>query len=68
MYSIPAIACDAGGGLTVCPGIGVGGGCVFRIAPMIKNNVPMPIAEINSESLRPSDSTKKKMNMAVETT
>ncbi len=61
---------DAGGGLAggVPPGGTTGGGCVFRIAPIIKNSVPIPIAEINSDNFLPRDSTKKKMNSAVATT
>lgn len=44
------------------------GGCVLRSAPTMKNKVPIPIAEMNNESLRPSVSAKKKTKMAVATT
>lgn len=61
---MPAIARDAGGGL-----IALGsGGCVLRMAPIIKKSVPIPMAETNKEPLRPSVSTPKKMNIAVATT
>ena len=68
MYSIAAIACDAGDGLTACPGTGVGGGWVLRIEPMMKNNIPIPIAEMNSDNFRPRVSTKKKTKIAVAAT
>ena len=44
------------------------GGCVLRRAPMIKNIVPIPNAEISSDILRPRLSTRKKTKMAVATT
>lgn len=69
MYSIPAMAWAAGegaGGATF--GSVDGGGCVFKIAPMIKKSDPIPIADIKSESLRPRVSTPKNMKMAVATT
>lgn len=44
------------------------GGNDLSSAPMMKKSVPMPIAEMSSESLRPSDSTKPKMKIAVATT
>lgn len=40
----------------------------MRIAPIQKNRVPIPIAEINNDSLRPNDSTKKKMKRVVAAT
>ena len=46
----------------------VSGGCVFRSAPTMKNRVPIPIAEMNSDNLRPRVSTKKKTKMEVATT
>ena len=58
---------DAAGGAAFA-GRDAGGGWVFRIAPMMKNSVPMPNAEIIRDSLRPSVSTKKKTNIAVATT
>ena len=69
MYNIPAIACAAGEGAGAATFASVeGGGCVFKIAPMIKNSEPIPMAEMKSESLRPRVSTPKKMKMAVATT
>ena len=64
MYNIAAMAFDAGGGLPtrVC-----GGGNSLSSAPTMKNSVPMPIAEINSEYLRPSDSTRKNTKIVVAT-
>ena len=64
MYSIAAIALLAGGGFDAF----VGGGNTLSSAPMMKKSVPMPIAEMNSESLRPSESTRKNTNSAVATT
>jgi hypothetical protein len=49
-------------------GLGCGvdaGGCVLRMAPTMKNKVPIPNAEVNSEGLRPHASTKKKINIVV---
>ena len=43
----------------------VGGGWVFSRAPMMKKRVPIPIAEINKDSLRPRLSTKKKTKIEV---
>jgi len=43
----------------VSPETGIGGGCILRIEQMMKNNVPIPIAEMNSDSFRPRVSTKK---------
>jgi len=63
MYSMPAMACDAGGGFGAAFG-----GCVLRIAPMIKNRVPIPIAEMKNDNFLPNDSTPKKMKIAVATT
>lgn len=51
----------------VSPGSGTGGGCVLRMAPIMKNNVPIPIADMNKESFLPRDSTKKKTKIAVAT-
>ena len=64
MYSIAAIALDAGGGFAVS----VGGGNTFSSAPIMKNRVPMPNAEMKRDSLRPSVSTRKKTNNEVATT
>lgn len=44
------------------------GGCVLRSAPTMKNKVPIPIAEMNKDSLRPRVSTKKKTKIEVATT
>lgn len=44
------------------------GGWVFKIAPIMKKSVPMPIAEMKSESFLPRVSTPKKMKSAVATT
>jgi len=62
MYSIAAIALPEAGGLAC----GVeDGGCVLRMAPTMKNNEPIPIAETKSDGLRPQASTKKNMNTVV---
>ena len=69
MYNITAIACDAGGGEGAATfAFGEGGGWVFKIAPIIKKRVPIPIAEINRETFRPKVSTPKKIKRAVATT
>lgn len=62
------MAFEAGGGseITVFAS-GAGGGCVFSIAPMIKNRVPIPIAEMKSDILRPRVSTPKNMKREVAT-
>lgn len=65
MYNMAAIPFDAGGGLMVVPGTSLGGGWVLRIAPMMKSRVPMPIAEMKRDSLRPRLSAAKKMKQAV---
>ena len=68
MYNIAAIALDAGGG-DESAGFGLtGGGWVFRIAPIIKNRVPIPIADMKSETFRPKVSTPKKIKSEVATT
>ena len=64
MYSIAAIALLAGGG---CAPTVVGGGNVFSSAPIMKNSVPIPTAEMKSESLRPSVSTRKNTKIVVAT-
>ena len=61
MYNIAAIALLAGGGSEA---LGSGGNDLRR-APIMKNKVPIPIAEMNNESLRPKDSTAKKMKKTV---
>ena len=61
MYNIAAIALLAGEGSEA---LGSGGNDLSR-APMMKNRIPIPIAEINNESLRPKDSTAKKTKKAV---
>ena len=66
MYNIAAIALLAGGGVNPAGGF-AGGGNVLSSAPMMKNRTPMPMAEMNSESLRPSDSTRKNTKMDVAT-
>lgn len=66
MYIIPAIAFDAGGGAP--SEARAGGGWVLRMAPIMKNKLPMPIAETNKETLRPSVSTPKKIEMVVAVT
>lgn len=63
-----AIAFDAGGGLGAAwLASTAGGGWVFRMDPMMKKRVPIPTAEMNNESLRPRNSTPKKMKMLVAT-
>lgn len=63
-----AMAWEAGGGGGgIAPGTTGGGGCVFRIAPMMKKRVPIPIAEMKSDSFLPRVSTPKKMKVAVAT-
>ncbi|KAG5642799.1 hypothetical protein DXG03_002104 [Asterophora parasitica] len=58
------MAFDAGGGTGGgWPAMTLGGGCVLRIAPIMKKREPIPIAEMNKESLRPRVSTPKRMNM-----
>lgn len=59
------MAFEAGGGAV--PGV-VGGGYDFSRAPTIKNRVPMPIADMNSDNLRPRLSTRKKTKIQVATT
>ncbi len=60
-----AMAFDAGGGSP----LGVdGGGKDLRRAPIMKNRVPMPHAEMKSDSLRPRDSTRKNTKIEVATT
>jgi hypothetical protein len=62
MYIIAAIALPEAGGLDC----GVeAGGCVLRMAPTMKNKVPIPRAEMNSDGLRPHVSTKKNIKIAV---
>ena len=65
MYSIAAIALLAGGGSA--PSTRFDGGNDLSSAPMMKKSVPMPSAEMSSESLRPSVSTKPKTKMEVAT-
>ena len=55
----------AGGGGGGKSGSTTGGGCVLSMAPMMKNSVPIPNAEMAKESFRPRDSTKKNTNIAV---
>lgn len=45
-----------------------GGGCVLITAPMMKNMMPIPMAEMNNDHLRPRVSTPKNMKIAVATT
>ncbi len=66
MYSMAAIALLAGGGGRLSAGFG--GGNSLRRAPMMKKKMPMPMAEIKSESLRPSESTRKNTRKAVDMT
>lgn len=61
MYSIAAIALLADDGVAAEGS----GGCVFKSAPTMKKSVPIPIAEMNSDNLRPSVSTRKNTKMAV---
>lgn len=69
MYSMAAIALDAGGGLgDATAELVAGGGWVLRMAPMMKNRQPIPMEEMKRARLRPSVSTPKKMKMAVATT
>ena len=63
-----AIAFEAGGGFeTTTLALAAGGGCVLRMAPMMKNRVPIPMAEMKSDNLRPRVSTPKKINRVVAT-
>ena len=69
MYSIPAMALLAGGGLGAAwVGLVAGGGWVLRMAPMMKKRVPMPKAEMKRDRFRPRVSTPKKMKIVVATT
>ena len=69
MYSIAAIALDdGGGGGEAWPGVGVTTGCVLRIAPMIKNVMPIPSAEMTSDGLRPALSAMSDTKITVATT
>jgi hypothetical protein len=45
-----------------------GGGNSLSSAPMMKKKVPMPMAEMKSESFRPRESTKRRTKMEVATT
>ena len=66
IYNIAAIACDAGGGDGAATfAFGEGGGWVFKIAPIMKKRVPIPIAEMNRETFRPKVSTPKKIKRVV---
>lgn len=58
----------AGGSATRVLASVAGGGWVLRIAPMMKKQVPIPMALMNSEAFRPSHSTPKKMKSEVATT
>lgn len=61
------MALDAGEGLGGATfAFGAGGGCVLRTAPMMKKKIPIPIAEIKRDFLRPSVSTPIKMKVIVE--
>jgi len=59
---------DGAGGGAAWPGRGVTTGCVFKMAPMMKNVTPIPMADMNNEILRPRVSTKKNTKIAVATT
>jgi hypothetical protein len=66
---MPAMALLAGGGSSAARlGLVAGGGCVFKMAPMIKNTEPMPMAEMKRDRFRPRVSTPKKMNIVLATT
>jgi hypothetical protein len=56
---------DGAGGGADWPGGGVTTGCVFKIAPMMKNVIPIPMADMNNEALRPRLSTKKNTKSVV---
>lgn len=69
MYSIAAMALEeAGGGGAAWPGKTATTGCVLRMAPMMKNVMPMPSAEMRSEGLRPKLSTAKRTKSVVAST
>jgi hypothetical protein len=59
---------DGAGGGAGWPSLGATTGCVFKIAPMMKNVIPIPMADINNDILRPRVSTKKNTKSAVATT
>lgn len=61
-----AIAFDAEDGVPVWPDT-VWIGCIFRIAPTMKYMVPNPIAEMNSDILRPTLSIKNTMVIVTDT-
>jgi hypothetical protein len=66
MYSIAAMALEeGGGGGAAWPGKVATTGCVLRMAPMMKNVMPMPSAEMRSEGLRPRLSTPKSTKVVV---
>lgn len=50
------MALDAGAGVPEPAVVSVG--CVLRMAPTMKNRIPMPIAEMNRDILRPRESAK----------
>jgi hypothetical protein len=59
---------DGAGGNVDWPGWGMTTGYTFKIAPMMKNVIPIPMADMNNDILRPRVSTKKNTKNAVETT
>ena len=69
MYNIAAMALEEGGGEGAAwPGEGTTTGCVLRMAPMMKNMIPIPNAEMMRDGLRPRLSTAKSTKMVDATT